>query len=280
MACLYMNKSYIGDNSDRVPPFQVPAGACLTRYTFKPIVMARITEKGLSGRVGPVIYYQMNGKQYARAFPVYKKKRSRAATKPAAALFGQCSATASTAAYALQASLPFPFLYKPQNSFRGWLYKYYKLHHEQHNWVLGQNFLPPCQLNPDADLRDFLFAPIEIRGVVDGRLHIHVPAFDPVKQIMNPVRAASACISIMVQGLSFGKEQECFFPEEKLPVDFSEIHSPARDLFFEHASMKPESVLMVTVALSFQMQDESFIKNTDCLPAAVVGMGRAEGRET
>lgn len=237
--------------------------------------MAKLTEKGLSGRVGPVVYYEMNGKQYVRALPVYKKKRTRAANKPAAALFGQCSATASTAAYALQASLPFPFLYKPHNTFRGWLYKYYKLHHEQSNWVLGQNFLPPCQLNPEADLRDFLFVPLEIRGVQDGRLHIHVPAFNPVKQIMNPMRAASVCIAVMVQGLSFGKEQECYFPDEKLLVDFADNLSPSRDIFFEHASMKPDTVLMVSVALSFQQHDGSFLKNTDCLPAAVIGMGRA-----
>jgi hypothetical protein len=237
--------------------------------------MAKLTEKGLSGRVGPVVYYEMNGKQYVRALPVHKKKRTRAANKPAAALFGQCSATASVAAYALQASLPFPFLYKSHNKFRGWLYKEYKLHYQQPDWVLGQSFLPPCQLNPEADLRNFLFVPLEIRGVEDGRLHIHVPAFDPVKQIMNPMRAASACIRIMVQGLSFGKEQEFFFPEEKLTVDYSENGCPSRDLFFEHASMQPDSVLMVTVALSFQMHDQSFIKNTDCLPAAVIGMGRA-----
>ncbi len=235
--------------------------------------MAKLTEKGLSGRVGPVIYYQMNGKQYVRAFPVYKKKRTSAARKPAATLFGICSRTVSSSAHALQASLPFPF--KSLNIFRGWLYKYYKQHHEQSNWVLGQNFLPPCQLNQEADLRDFLFVPLEIRAVQDGRLHIHVPAFNPVKQIMNPMRAASACIAVMVQGLSFGKEQEFYFPDEKLLVDFSDNLSPARDLFFEHASMQPDTVLMVSVALSFQMHDGSFIKNTDYLPAAVIGMGRA-----
>ncbi len=98
---------------------------------------------------------------------------------------------------------------------------------------------------------------------------------NPVKQIMNPMRAASACIAVMVQGLSFGKEQEFYFPDEKLMVDFLDNLSPARDLFFEHASMQPDTVLMVSVALSFQMPDGSFIKNTDFLPAAVIGMGRA-----
>lgn len=235
--------------------------------------MAKLTDKGLSGRVGPVIYYQMNGKQYVRAFPVYKKKRTSDARKPAAALFGICSRTTSWAAHALQTSLLFPFT--SLNTFRGWLYKYYKLYHGQSNWVLGQNFLPPCQLNPEADLRDFLFVPIDIRGVQDGRLHIHVPSFNPVKQVRNPMRAASACISVTVQGLSFGKEQECYCTEEKITVDFSDNLCPSRDLFFEHAFMKPDTVLMVSVALSFQQHNGSFIKNTDCLPAAVVGMGKA-----
>lgn len=255
---------------------QVPSGTCTTRYTLKHIVMAKLTEKGLSGRVGPVVYYEVNGKQYVRALPAYKKKRSRAAQKPAATLFGVCSGTASAAAQALQASLSFPFTYQSHNTFRGWLYKQYKLHYQQSDWVLGQSFLPPCQLNPEADLRDFLFVPLEIRGVQDGRLHIHVPPFDPVKQIMNPMRAASVCISIMVQGLSFG-QQQLFFAEEKLTAVFSEGMSPSRDLFFEHAFMKPASLLMVSVALTFHRSDQSLINNTDCLPAAVIGMGIVNG---
>lgn len=234
--------------------------------------MARLSDKGLSGRIGPVIYYEMNGKQFARAVPVFKKQRTTARQKNASLLFGICSQTATAAAYVLQAYLTFPF--KALNRFRGWVYKYYKLHHQQSNWVLGQKFIPPFQLNTEADLRDFLIVPIEIRGVQDGKLHIHVPSFDPVKQIMNPMRAASASISIIIQGLPFGEQQECFSVIEKIAVGFSDTSSPASDLFFEHAAMQPSSVLMVTVMLSFYRQNESLINDTAYLPAAVVGMGR------
>lgn len=236
--------------------------------------MARLTDKGLSGRIGPVIYYEMNGKQYARSFPVYKKKRTAAKQKKAALLFGICSRTATATASVLQAYLAFPF--KAVNRFRGWMYKYYKLHHQQNNWVLGHGFIPPFQLNTEADLRDYLFVPIEIKDAQDGRLHIHVPAFNPVKQIMNPLRAASATISIMVQGLPFGEQQECFSVVEKIAVGFSDTSSPASDLFFENAAIQPASVLMVTVALSFHRQDNSLMTETASLPAAVVAMGRME----
>ncbi len=233
--------------------------------------MAKLNDKGLSGRVGHVIYYVVNGKQLVRAFPLAKKKATRAARNPAAVLFGICSRTATVASYTLQAVLPFPFT--SLNLFRGWVYKYYKLHHEQSDWVLGQNFLPPCQLNPDADLRDFLFAPIDIRGVQDGQLHIHVPAIEPAKQIRNPMRAALACIHIMVQALSFDKQDDYFFADEKIVVDFSENSSPSRDLYFETTTLQPNTVLMISVALSFRLSNGSVIKSTDCLPAAVIGMG-------
>lgn len=234
--------------------------------------MARLSDKGLSGRIGPVIYYEMNGKQFARAVPVFKKLRTTARQKNASLLFGICSKTATAAAYVLQAYLTFPF--KALNRFRGWVYKYYKLHHQQSNWVLGQKFIPPFQLNTEADLRDFLFFPIEIKAVENGRLHIYAPAFDPVKQIMNPLQAASASISIMVQGLSFGEQQDCFSVVEKITVDLSATTSPANDLFFEHAAIQSNAVLMVTIALQFHQHNGSLIKNTNCLPAAVIGMGR------
>lgn len=233
--------------------------------------MAKLTDKGLSGRVGPVIYYQVNGKQFVRAFPIARKKQTHAARKPAAVLFGICSRAATSAAYTLQATLPFPF--KSMNLFRGWVYKHYKLSHAQTNWVLGQNFLPPFQLNPDADLRDFLFVSIDIRGVQDGRLHIQLRAFEPAKQIRNPMRAASVNMKIMVQSLSFGKPEAYFFAEEQFCIDFSGNNLPAQDLFFETTTLQPDTVLMVTVAFSFRLSDGTVINKAEYLPAAVIGMG-------
>jgi hypothetical protein len=233
--------------------------------------MAQLNDKGLSGRIGPVIYYMVNGKQLVRAYPVARKKRTNATRKPAAVLFGLCSHVATSAGYALEAALPFPLT--SMNTLRGWVYRHYKIHHAQTNWVLGQNFLPPCQLNPNADLREFLFVPIDIKGVQDGRLHIQVPAFEPAKQIRNPLRAASVGMKIMVQALSFGKTEEYFFADEQIIIDYSVNQVPAHDLFFEYPTLQPNTVLMVSVALMYRLSDGSIIKDNEYLPAAVIAMG-------
>lgn len=237
--------------------------------------MARITEKGLSGRIGPVVYYEMNGKQYARARPQHKKKRSRAATHPAASLFGICSGAATTAGHILQASLDFPFKLKSFNLLRGWLFKQYKLHQEQSNWHLGYSFVPACQLNPAADLRNFLFVPIETICTTTGSITVHIPSFHPVQQIANPLRAVSVHIRIMVMGLVLEKGNgTTFFKEQTIPLVFQDGVAEATELLFEDAQIQPGTIFMVVVSLTYIAAQQQVIKNEEYLPAAVVGLGK------
>ncbi|TDO28140.1 hypothetical protein [Sediminibacterium goheungense] len=56
-------------------------------------------------------------------------------------------------------------------------------------------------------------------------------------------------------------------------IDFSEKHLPAQDLFFETTTLQPDTVLMVTVALSFKLFDGTVTNKAEYLPAAVIGMG-------
>lgn len=241
--------------------------------------MASITEKGLSGRIGPVVYYEMNGKQYARARPMYKKKRTRAARHPAASRFGICSEAASAAGHLLRSSLPFSFKVKSFNLLRGWLFKQYHLFHERSDWHLGQSFVPICQLNPAADLRDFLFVPMEISSTGSHMVQVHIPAFDPAKQIINPMRAASAQIRIILMGLVLEKG-ETFFREQSVPVVFNDGTVAATNLLFEDEQIQAGAVLMVAVSLSYYTSQQQMLKEDSCLPAGVVALGRGEGRET
>lgn len=237
--------------------------------------MARITEKGLSGRIGPVVYYEMNGKQYARARPMHKKKRTRAANNPAASIFGVCSGAASVAGQTLQGVLDFSFKLKSFNILRGWLFKEYRLQYERVDWYLGQSFVPACQLNPEADLRDHLFVPVEIKTNEQGKLQVQVPAFDPVRQIIHPARATAAVIRVLVLGLALRNEkQEPFFIEQKLTVKLSDPAFPGSDLYFEHEQLKPNAVVTVIVALAFYTDNKELIREEKYLPAAIIGIGR------
>lgn len=237
--------------------------------------MARVTEKGLIGRIGPVVYYEMNGKQYARARPMHKKKRTRAANNQAASIFGVCSGAASTAGHTLRAVLDFSFKLKSFNMLRGWLFKEYRLNHERTDWYLGQDFTPACQLNPQADLRDYLFVPVAIKSSEKGKLHLHIPAFNPVRQILHPALATSVVIRVLVMGLALRNEkQEPFFIEQKLTVNISDPTFPSSDLHFEHEQMKPNAVATVMVALSYYTNNKELIRDEKYLPAAIMSIGR------
>lgn len=237
--------------------------------------MARITEKGLSGRVGPIIYYERDGKQYARSRPMYKKKRSRAKETDATSIFGVCSTASSSVGQSIRTRLKFAFGLPSFNALRGWVKKQYSLHFQESDWPMTNAYISPCQLNQKSDLRDYFFVPLEVRGIENGKLNVYLPSFDPAKQIVAPANTQAVIIRLILSGLPFAKQGLSeFHTEEEIKIRFADGITEAKNLLLENEGLQPGAIIMLTVALEFEIHEGVLFHAEKYLPAAVVAMGR------
>lgn len=239
--------------------------------------MATVTNNGLNGAVGNLVFYSMNGKQYARAKPKFTNtKRKALARSEQAIAFGQVSKGVSGLLGYLKNELGFPLTRNSYNAARSWISRMNSAAGKLAEWPLEARFTNACQLNKQADLRDYFSAGLSVTDAGDGSIRIGLDALDPLLHI----RAPKGCSNIVIRFFSFaplfGNQNEMPLQQASLEIAYRAGKLPAWETVLNTGAGKGE-IAVVVMAVQFIMPDARGRTNNGLyLPAAIVSMGRLQ----
>ena len=245
--------------------------------------MARTTKSGLiSGVVGKLAFYEMNGNQYARLRPVRKKKKRNEPPNELTTVFGTISKYGSAMLSQLSDHLLFPFTLLTYNRQRTWLRSQYVTHKDEAVWELKAKHSLMSQVNPDTDLRDFWENSLTVTDDGEGIVSITIPPIHPKRDLKTAPGTKRINFKVFVlsspfkQGsyhYTFNKEEYSFaYSNDIVPV--KKISMDTKRLF---GLPTVGNLAIVVIALEFETGEPGKgIYNTDkkWLPAAIVAMGR------
>jgi hypothetical protein len=242
--------------------------------------MARVTDKGIIGAVGPVIFYSMNGKTYARSMPKKRKNKRSPAEKNLNSIFGTVSkyGTAMIKFMNQQGVFLFPFGRHVYNKLRGWMRNLYAANVGERDWELSARTSGMCQLVEGIDLRDFWKTEIIVDDVGNGTIIIKLPEFNPKKDLKVPIRTMKVNLKLAAVTSTF-KEMSpatCTFCTQHSSFEYSNNPVPAKQ-FVLQTTAGTGDIALVVMALEFETTDSgkgSPNKELRWLPAAVIAMGR------
>lgn len=239
--------------------------------------MARITEAGIIGSVGKVVFYTREGRNYMRSKPGKRIKKRNAPENPLNTIFGLVSKYGSGLVKQMKASFLFPFGLKTYNNARGWMRNLYAEHKDDGVWDLSVKNSGMCQLNAAIDLRDFLRTDITVNDSGSGKITIIFPEINPKRDFKAPSRTMKVNIKLIVGTSPFRNAPQLYSLCTK---QFSFIYNndPVPASSFEmQTTAGTGDVAIVSMALEFETTDsgnENYNKDPKWLPAAIIAMGK------
>jgi hypothetical protein len=239
--------------------------------------MGRIKENSISGLVGTVVLYSINGKNYVRSRPRSRKKKRGAHIRPENTVFGTVSTYGTRMIKCMARSFLFPFKLATYNGVRGWMRNQYAVHKDDANWELSAKRNTICQLNPETDLRDFIDLDITVSDNGNGKISVTIPSINPAQDIKAPLRTqkinirAIATTSLFRDGLN-----PVNFCMDQYSFNYSNASIPSKTILLDTRAAAGD-IAIVVVALEFETADTGtgvYNKDIRWLPAAVIAMGR------
>jgi hypothetical protein len=240
--------------------------------------MARMNQDGLSGLVGNLVFYTMNGKSYVRSRPKYSKtKQKQLSNSGSAQLFGQVSRCASAVLSQLQTKLLFPLKRDAYNQFRSWLLRQYKARAGSAAWPISCMPNDQCQLQSFCDLRDVFRVQVSAEDLGGGQLRIIIPAWNPMLQLSAPPGTRNLLIRIMACDVSFAARSPIVSSGmAEITLPFTKELQPASETLLQLEGQK-DDLLFLSLSLGYETlvtPSGSQLTDTAWLPAAVLGVGR------
>jgi len=238
--------------------------------------MARVFDLNLSGRVGNLIYYQMNGKTYARRAPVYKNKPTER-QKLMRENFGIVSKFGSRLLQRMKGELFHPLATQDYNKARGWMKAQFSEQKLAPEWKINSSKTSFCSLHGDIYIMNRVLVSITFDQLADGRVLVQVPAFVPAQQIIAPPQATNITMRMMLISSAFtGLSPALGFDSKEWSFPFQYVEQPAHE-FTLSAGARPGEVMILVVAIRYtivkKMQQYTCQDSAYAL-AAVLGMGR------
>ncbi|MFT3911786.1 MAG: hypothetical protein QM737_20345 [Ferruginibacter sp.] len=239
--------------------------------------MARVTDEGIKGTVGNVVFYVRDGKKYVRSKPGKRKKKSNAPENTLNTIFGLVSKYGSGMVKMMRDQFLFPFGLKTYNNARGWMRNLYAEHRDDTDWQLSVKNSGMCQLNAEVDLRDFLRTDITVNDSGSGKITVVFPEINPKRDFKAPLRTMKVNIKLIVGTSPFRNASQLYSLCTK---QFSFIYNndPVPASSFElQTTGGTGDVAIVSMALEYETEDSgngSYNKELKWLPAAIIAMGK------
>ena len=167
--------------------------------------MARNTENGISGTIGPVIHYNWNDKNFIRSKPAKRKKKYGQLENPLNTVFGDVSRYGTPMIKLAKPFFQFSFNQSAYSISRGWMRNIYAKHKDAADWPLLSNMITACQLNPAVDLRNFITKDIIISDEGSGIVNVTIPSIDPFNDLHAPPGTVSVTIRMVLLTNDFKK---------------------------------------------------------------------------
>ena len=235
--------------------------------------MARITNKGISGVIGPVIYYSVNGNDYVRSKPGRRKKKRGQPENPLNTIFGTVSRYGSSMIKSMSKSFQFPFSLNTYNRVRGWMRDRYAAHKDDEIWELSAYTGLMCQLNTETDIRDFWWEGITVSDKGNGIVSVFFPGVDPVKAIRAPLHTQNVHIKIIALSSPFRNSpyphQFCL---QQYQFNYNSQVVPAKEIELQTAASAGDIAILV-LAIEFETT-AGYPAEKRWMPAAIVAMGK------
>ncbi len=236
--------------------------------------MARSTDKGISGAVGNLVFYTMNGNNYVRSKPGKRTKKRNKDPNPLNTIFGIVSSYGSPMISQLRTVLLFPFSINTYNSIRGWMRNQYAAHGQDAIWELTAQGTAMCQVNRAIDLRDFLTVPLSVSDTGNSMIKISIPSLNPAKNIKAPSHTNKVNLKLVAVSSPFGqKTGSSNFCMEQYSFDYTNEILAAKEIVLNTSAITG-SIVIVVAAIEFDEGDKMYNTDVKWLPAAIIGMGR------
>jgi hypothetical protein len=225
----------------------------------------------ISGKVGPVVTYELYGKTICRSRPSpYKQTR---ATKARSSNFGIASRAGKILRNLIDPVLPFPKDRQMQGRFSGALSKWMAI--TPLTKLLPESAIPHVkdfQFSERSELGSRWKVSLLVTKLAANKLKLSIPAFVPVKVIAAPAHTVSVECNIAAAAcrLADGKPGGSF--STRFIIPYNEIEIPVQDIFMS-VPAKPGHIVITAISLVYTINkkgDEGRNTNPAFMPAAVV----------
>ena len=229
--------------------------------------MAVIKRNSLSGLVGPVVVYTMNGQQIIRARPRHHKKSK--ASRDAAKQFGLASRISSGLRHLLHMMLhginQKKTRYRFDAAIREWLNDKQAINDSNNTFLLLRRFL----FNEKIALTESLRAQPTVEWVQPGKIVVRVPALVPARDMVAPADATSVqWFFTFVWVHANGAGGSASVHELAIPYN---NQKRAAQTFEKSASFQTDQLAVATLRLRYVTGDGNILMDEKWLPAGVIG---------
>ncbi len=233
--------------------------------------MGRVKGNLVSGAVGSVVFYVVNGQQFNRAKPGKRKKPLTARMLERNNLFAELTGPSSRMLRYIKKQLLFPVGFNEYNRLRGWMYILYCANHAREEWpVMADNNM--CQLNPAVDLRHFFTANITVSSKGSEGIAVNFPSFNPLSVVRAPLGAKDVTIQIIVVSGPTGTAP-IRIVNESYSFTYTDTLLPAKE-FVLNTKGDDKDLVIVVLAIEYDNPGQYTKPDPRWLPAAVIAMGR------
>ncbi len=235
--------------------------------------MARIEDGNLSGAIGTIVFYTMNGKTYARQRPGKRTKKRGSPVNPNTDIFGKVSRAGSGMLKLLKLQLLFRLTLGSYNNGRGWMRNHYAANHDKTAWPLATRPNDMCQLNPAADLRDMLFTSIALEDRGKGMIAITIPSMNPKKDMKKlPLHTIAINMKLAVLHASFERASQLGIHVENHRFSYTDELLPGKQIVIDTKAAAGR-IAIVVLAIEPEIRSGVTIEK-EWLPVGIIGMGR------
>ena len=233
--------------------------------------MARIVNNVLHGKVGNLVYYSVNGKNYVRSKPAKGNSKPGIAQKNNRDLFGKISHLSALMRLTLKPYLLIPLTSKAHKKLLGYLFKI--VAKPEGEWkITGKGNI--CQLNKSAELDNNFCHWIKITDRGNAVINMGFPEIIPVQQF----KAAPGTTKVNMKVLAVSSspdavERPPLLSSRLFSFEYSSVPVPAHEIEFELKAQSGDFLLMV-VAIELEREGGGVYLEQKWLPVAVVRAGR------
>lgn len=238
--------------------------------------MARVTNEGIKGLVGNVVFYTMDGNNYVRARPVRQGRKKNDPRNKLNEIFGLVSKNGSAMTKQMKGVFLFPFKLAVYNQVRGWLRNLYAQHKDEPVWEMSTKQTPMCQLNKIVDLRDCFRVNIAVSDAGNGKIAIDIPEFLPKNILKVPLRTMKVNIKLVAVTSPFRNvPAPCSLCTNQFSFIYNNDPVPARS-FELQTDAGTGDIALVALAVEYETadSDRTYLRDLRWLPAAIIALGR------
>ncbi|HAN65332.1 MAG TPA: hypothetical protein DCQ34_03205 [Chitinophagaceae bacterium] len=246
-----------------------------TTYIF--IAMARVTEKGIVGLVGNLVFYTVNGKTYVRSEPGKRRKSRGKRAGQIQSVFGTVSRFGTPMLKAAAEKLSWKVGRDAYNRMRGWMRNLYAERNQDATWEISGRDSGMCQLNSEVDFRDCFRENITVTDKGKGMIQVTIPPFTPKLTLKSPVRTMKVNLKLIAVTSPFKEAGPRYsLCTEQISFTLQNKPVPATELVL-HTKASAKNIAIIIAAIEYETTDclkGQCITDPKWLPVAALAMGR------